>query len=363
MIDLTKVDYRLTLLPPNGSKIDITNLIDSCIHEEMDGEMSARVSVQMKNVKRADGWIHQHVFLDKRLILEATDGNGWKELFRGSIKRWKTIAEKHTVKFTAYDPSFNAMISKEHYFFPAGMKADASIKQIAAEQGIPLGRIDGPGIPLGRKMYNSYIGDTIGSRLKEARQKGAGRFIPRSTAGKFEIVREGTNKIVYELTDLTVNNSSDERSIENLVTKVKIYGNEPKPKPKKKKKLARGEKREKAKVKAVTTATVKKEDPNKDKRPKISVTVNGDTKFGVIQEVLYSSNFDNMAAAKAAANEILEEKGKPEITRPLVHPDIPWVRKGDLIKIDSGTIKGDCIVESVSRSSETRMMTLKLRGR
>ncbi|WP_248508747.1 hypothetical protein, partial [Sporosarcina sp. NCCP-2222] len=288
MIDLTKVDYKLTLLPPDGSKINITELIESCTHEEMDGEMAARLSVQMKNVKRADGWIHQHVFLDKRLILESTDGNGWKEIFRGSIKRWKTNAENHTVEFTAYDPSFNTMISKEHYFFPSGMKADASIKQIAAEQGIPLGRIDGPSIPLGRRMYNGYIGETIGSRLKEARQKGGGRFIPRSTAGKFEIVREGTNKTVYELTDVTVNTSSDERSIENLVTKVKIYGNEPKPKPKKKKKLAKGEKREKAKVQTVKATALKKEDPNKDKRPKISVTVQGNTQFGVIQDVLYS---------------------------------------------------------------------------
>src|SRR5690606_32790606 len=152
------------------------------------------------------------------------------------------------VEFTAYDPTFNTMISKEHYFFPDGMKADASIKQIATEQGVPLGRIDGPNVSLARKMYNGSIGDTIGNRLKEARQKGGGRFIPRSTAGKLEIVREGTNKTVYELTDLTVNSSSDERSIENLVTKVKIYGNEPKPKSKKKKKLAKGEKREKPTV-------------------------------------------------------------------------------------------------------------------
>ncbi|MHC8516983.1 XkdQ/YqbQ family protein [Sporosarcina sp. ITBMC105] len=352
MIDLTKVDYKLTLLPPNGSKIDITSLVDSCSHDEMDGEMAAKITVRMKNVKRADGWIHQHVFLDKRLILEATDGNGWKEIFRGSVKRWKTIAHDHTVEFTAYDPSFNAMISKEHYFFPAGMSASGSIRQIAKEQGIPLGRIDGPNTPLARKMYNGYIGDTIGERLKEARQKGGGNFIPRSTQGKFEVVKEGTNKKIYELTDLTVDSSSDERSIENLVTKVKVYGNEPKPKPKKKKKLAKGEKREKTITKPV----------NNDKRPAISSTVTGNTNYGVIQDILYSSNFDSMSAAKKAAQLLLKEKGVPEINRPLTHPDIPWIRKGDLIKINSGTINGNCIVESVSRNTQSRMMTLKLRG-
>lgn len=358
MIDLTKVDYRLTLLPPTGSKIDITDLIESCTHEEMDGEMAARISVLIKNIKRADGWIHQHVFLSKRLVLEATDGNGWKEIFRGSVFHWKTTAEDHRVEFTAYDPNFATMQSKEHYFFPDGMSAVASIKQIASEKGIPLGRIDGPNISLARKMYNGPIGISISNRLKEAAQKGGGRFVPRSTQGKFEVVQEGSNKTVYEVTDLTVNSSSDERSIEGLITKVKIYGNEPKPKKKKKKQPSKDEK--KTTALGATSSTVK--DLNKDKRPAISVTVNGDTKHGTIQDILYSSTFDSMAAAKAAANEILKEKGKPEINRPLVHPDIPWVRKGDLIKVDSGTINSNCIVESVTRNTQTRMMTLKLKG-
>lgn len=336
MIDLLKVDYRLTLLPPTGSKIDITNLIDSWVHEEMEDQIAARLTIAMKNIKRADGWIHQHVFLDKRLVLEATDGNGWKEIFRGSIKRWKTNSENHTVEVITYDPLYNTTQSKEHYYFTNGVSAVASIKQIAKEQGISLGKMDGPTVSLTKKVYKSYIADTMIERLKESESKGSGKYILRSTQGKMECVKEGSNSVVYELTDWTTESSSDERSIENLITKVKIYGN------------AKG-----------------------DKRPKVDAVQTGLTQYGTIQEILYKSDFDNMKAAKEAAAEVLKEKGKPKINRPLVHPDIPWIRKGDKVAVASGTIGSmkngaqvsiSCIVKSVERDLKSKKMTLQLRG-
>ena len=326
MIDLMRVDYRLTLLPPNGSKIDITELIESWSHEEMEDQIAAKLTVKLKNVKREDGWIHQHVFLDKRLVFEATDGTGWKEIFRGSFKRWKTTSDNHTIQVVAYDPLFNITITKEHYYFKTGMTAAASIKQIAAEQGIPIGKIDGPNKKLAKKLYKNYIADTITGRIKESERKGSGKYILRSTKGKMECVLQGGNTVIYELDDWTTETSSDERSIEKLVTRVKIYGN------------AKG-----------------------DKRPKVQATKDGQTKFGIMQEILYKSDFDNMKAANEAAAEILKEDGKPEINRPIVHPDIPWVRKGDKIKVNSGTINTMCVVKSVDRGSD-RMMTLQLKG-
>lgn len=329
MIDLLKVDYRLTILLPSGIKLDISELILSAIHEEMKGEMAARLKVNIKNIKRGDGWVHQHVFLAKRLVLEATDGNGWKEIFRGSNFSWKTTGEDQTVDFTAYDMLFPLMQSKEHYYFKAGMTGSSSIKQIANEQGILLGNISGPTVSLGKKMYNGLIGDTIAKRLEESKEKDSVGYVVRSTQGKLESVKEGSNSVIYELTGETIESSSDERSIEgNFITRVKIYGNESK----------------------------------KGTRPKIETTLNGNTQFGVIQDILYKSDFKNIAEAKAAAKAIIKEKGNPEINRPLIHPDIPWLRKGDKIKVKFGTIDENCIVESVSRDLATRKMTLRLKG-
>ena len=336
MIDLMKVDYRLTLLPPSGSKIDITNLCQEWVHEEMEDQIAAKLTVNIKNIKRSDGWIHAHVFLNNRLVLEATDGNGWKEIFRGSVKRWRTVSENHTVDFVAYDPIFPITISKDHYYFINGMTAASSIKQIASEQGIPVGKIEGPGVSLTKKLYKNYIADTMVERLKESELKGSGKYIIRSTAGKLEVVKEGGNSVVYMLDDWTTESSSDERSIEKLVTKVKIYGN------------AKG-----------------------DQRPKVNSEKSGLVQYGTTQEILYRSDFDSVGAANEAAAAILKEDGKVDIKRPLVHPDIPWIRKGDKVQVASGTIGSwkdgkavpiSCIVKSVERDMKTKKMTLQLRG-
>lgn len=327
MIDLMRVDYRLILLPPNGSKIDITELIESWSHEEMEDQIAAKLTVKMKNVKREDGWIHQHVYLAKRLVLEATDGTGWKEVFRGSVWNWKTISDNHTLHFVAYDPLYPITISKEHYYFTKGVTGAASIKTIAGEQGIPIGDIQGPNIALTKKLYKNYIADTMVERLKESVLKGSAKYILRSTKGKLECVKAGSNSVIYDIDDWTTETSSDEHSIEKLVTKVKIYGN------------AKG-----------------------DARPKVESTKTGKTEFGNLQEVLYKSDFDNMGEANKAADAILKEEGKPEFNRSLVHPDIPWVRKGDKIKVNSGTINSMCIVKSVDREIGSRKMTLQLKG-
>ncbi|MEK4025779.1 XkdQ/YqbQ family protein [Sporosarcina sp. FSL W7-1283] len=326
MIDLAKVDYQVILLPPSGGKINITDLIDAWTHEEMEDQISAKVTLSLKNVKREDGWMHQHVFLDKRLVLEATDGNGWREIFRGSVKVWKTNSENHTVHVVAYDPNFNITISKEHYYFKDGKTAAASIKEIASEQGIPIGIVDGPNKPLTKKLYKNSIANTMMERLKESERKGSGKYIIRSTKGKLSCLKEGNNSVIYELDDWTTESSSDERSIEKLITKVKIYGN------------SKG-----------------------DARPKVEAVKTGKTEFGTTQEILYKSDFDNMKAANEAAAEILKEDGNPEINRPLIHPDIPWIRKGDKVRVNSGTINTMCIVKSVSRDMHSKKMMLQLK--
>ncbi|MCL1701630.1 hypothetical protein [Lysinibacillus sp. Bpr_S20] len=337
LFDLTKVEYRLVVLPPSGAAIDITKLIESSHHEELDGELSAKVKVRMKNIKRDDGWIHQHVYLAKRLVLEAKSaGTAFTEIFRGSIHNWKTIPGNHTIEFTAYDPNFNIMQSKEHFYFKDGISGGSSIKTIAKDMGVPLGQIDGPNAKLTKKMYNGNVGNTIAQRLEESKEKGDGDFVVRSTKGKLESIKKGSNSVVYEVTDKTADGGYDMHSSENLVTVVKIYGNS-----------------------------------SEDKRPAVSATKTGKTEFGKVQEILYKSNFKDSNEANKAANTLLKERGKPEIERCVNHPDIPWVRKGDAIMVASGTIGGmkdgkqisiKCIVESVSRDIEKGMMTLMLEG-
>lgn len=337
-IDISKVSYRLKIILPNGREIIIDELINEMKLDENENEMSARLRVNMKNIKLSDGWIHQHVYLAKRLVLFATDGNGWSEVFRGSVYKWIYEGKDSTIDFTIYDSLYNVQKSKRHYYCKKGETAATTIRNAAGNwPGVSVGRIEGPNVGLAQKPYTSgTIGDMIIERLEESKKKGTGRYVIRDEKGKLNCIKEGSNTRVFILTGDLVEASSDEHSIENLVTRVRVYGTD--------------EKNE--------TATVQ-------------ATKDGQTKFGIIQEVVYSSSYDSLSDARKAADEILEEKGKPEIVRTIIAPDIPWIRKGDRVDVSAGSIGKfvngryepvACIVKSISRDMFTGKMTLTLRG-
>lgn len=337
-MDISKVQYRVFVLKSDGSKVYFDNLLLEGFYEENEGELASRLEVTLKNIRRNNAWIHPLVAPGAYVFLQATDGNGWQEVFRGRVYRWHTSPDDdHIVGFTAYDSLYPLQQSKEHKYYQKGETAVSCIRGLAREWNIPLGRIDGPNTRLAKKLYRSTrIGDIIADRLEEARKKGSGRYVVRSTKGKLEVVAEGNNNTVYILDQGWAETSFDEKNIEGLITRVKIYGNE-----------------------------------DDEGRATVKAVKNGRTEFGVLQEILYSSSYDSMSEANKAAEELLKEKGEPKVTRTVSGPDIPWIRKGDRIKVASGTIgkKGsngkwepvDCIVTGISHDLTNLRMTLTLR--
>ncbi len=335
-VDVTKVAYSLVLLPPDGREITIDDLLLKGTLEELEGELAARLSVTFRNIKLKDAWIHREAYLNRRVLLKATDGVTTKEVFRGTVFRWKESSTDHTVSFTAYDHLFDFQRSKDHWYFTKGETGASSIRKIATRANVPIGSINGPSVKLAQKLYRGGgQGDIIADRLEESRKKGGGRYIARSTQGKLEVVKEASNKTVYLLDNDFVEDSSDEHDIESLVTRVRIYGNE-----------------------------------DKKGRAPIKSTMERNTEFGLVQDVIYSSS-KNMAEAKKEAEEILSEKSKPVIERNLSGPCVPWIRKGDLVEVMTGTIclvkdgkviPAPVIVKSISHDILNMKMTLKVRG-
>lgn len=338
-VDLNKVQYRGYTLKPDGSRVWFDNLILSGTLEEAEGELAARLEMTLKNIKKDGLWMHSHVALGSMVFLQATIGDGWKEVFRGRVYRWETTPDNnYLVSITAYDNLYPLQQSKDHKYFGAGETPVSCLKFFAQRWGIPLGRIDGPHTKLAKKRYSATrIGDIIMDRYEEARKKGSGRYVVRSTEGKVESVKEGSNSTVYILEQEHVEDgSADEWSIENLITRVKIYGNE-----------------------------------DKEGRAPVVATKDGRTEFGILQDIIYQSSYKNLSEAKKAADEILKENGSPKVTRRIPSVDVPFVRKGDKIKVLAGTISKmgtggrtepvDCIVTSVVHDIVNLRMTLSLR--
>ena len=93
---------------------------------------------------------------------------------------------------------------------------------------------------------------------------------------------------------------------------------------------------------------------------KVIATLNGSTKYGVRQRIYTRGADESLADAKSAAKAILDDDGdvKDEIT--VQAPDVPYVRKGDLVYLKIGSIKGYYYVLGVRHDADTCSMSMDL---
>lgn len=150
-------------------------------------------------------------------------------------------------------------------------------------------------------------------------------LIIRATKGKADIVPYGGNDSVYVFkldNTLIVSNSL---STEDLVTKVKVVGQE-----------------------------------NKSGQSSVEATLTGLTEYGTRQRIYRRGSDEKLADAKSAAQAILDENGKVVEEVSVNAPDIPWLRKGHLVCLKAGTSHGMYYARGVVHNADSMTMTLDL---
>ena len=329
MIDVSKISYSLILLRPDGQRVDLQPFIRSLSWEENEGELAVRLEAEFHNQQLPDGkWLHQLIPLGGQIFLYSDWGSGQQEIFRGTVFAWDyRIDPLEHFTITAYDQLIYLMKSKDDRFYKAGQTAKTVIQDIAKAWGIPLGTVQGPDVTLAKQVFRGEtLADMIYSVLNEAKKKGSGKWIVRSKQGKIDVIRPGQNTSIYVFSAYTnVESIEDRQDIEDLVTRVKIIGAE----------------------------------DSEGKAPVVA-TLDGRTEFGILQEVVYQRQYDTPAAAKSAAEDILKERGQPRKQRKVQAPDLPFLRKGDKVKISAGTLIGYYIVSGVVHDATNRTMTLEV---
>lgn len=328
MISIAKIKYELVVVLSNGAKVYPQIATSDVTTEDNDGELAVRLEADFHNAKASDGKrLHQQLPLGGRLFLYSDWGAGKKEVFRGTIFNWLYKENPlGTILITAYDPLYY-LKSKDDRYYKANTTAKAIIVDIAKAWGIPLGTVQGPNVALAKQIFRgNALKDMISDVLKQAKKRGAGKYVVRSKLGKLDVVRPGQNSPVYHFgEDCNVTMMEDQQDIESLVTRVKIIGAE-----------------------------------DKEGRAPVRATKDGRTEFGVLQDLIYERQYDNLSAAKKAADEILDEYGKPRKKRKVIAPDLPFLRKGDMVHITAGTLNGYYIASSITRKLKGRTMTLEV---
>lgn len=329
MIDVDKIRYELVAISPAGERLYLSQVLRRLTWEENSEELAVRLEAELTNMLLPNGkWLHGQVPLGGRVFLYADWGAGMREVFRGTVFAWEYTSDPlGYFTITAYDPLIYLMKSKDDRYYRAGTTARAIIQDIAAAWGIPLGTVQGPNVPLAKQVFRGdTLADMIASVLEQAKKRGAGKWLVRSKEGKIDIVRPGQNSPVYCFSMYSgVASLSDRHDIEDLVTRVRVIGAE-----------------------------------DKEGRAPVVAQLDGRTEFGVLQEVVYQSQYDSIAAAKSAAQDILAERGRPRKQRRVSAPDLPFLRKGDKVKIVADTLDGYYIVASVSHDATNRTMILEV---
>ena len=330
MIDLSKIDYRCVVIDENSNQYNIEDYIYSLGWEENKNELSVRLSFTAKNDETAKGKLSSLIKPGCLVGIFAADGNCHdEEVARGFVVDWNPSLQNSSdgLKCTAYDNLYALQKSQDNRFYPSGTGTQSIITGLFEDFEIPSNGYSGPNVSHGKLKYNSsYVSDIIRDVLDDAKKKGAGTYLLRSAKGYSDVVARGSNTDVYVFTLENTKSISSSMSTAELVTRVRVIGQE-----------------------------------DDDGNSSVEATLNGLTQFGIRQKI-YSrgSSDESLDEAKTAAQEILDDKGSPDEQITLSAPDVPYIRKGDLVYVMAGVSDNYYYVNGIRHDCETYSMTMEL---
>ena len=299
------------------------------------------------------------VGMDIKLLGVPYGTNTQKTMFAGVVYEIRSSREgAGTVSVTCYDRAKYLAISEEQWQFKPG-KASDRLKKYAAAFSIPVGSIPDTGITLAKALYRPQsIYSSIRKDLLETAQKGGKMYKPRmNESSKLDLYEVGSNKTVFKLED-TAEDITQTRTMEGMVTKVKVVGQIPKKKTAKKKDDPKTPTKPKTLAATAATGTSKGATNKEDVLYPVVATKTGNTaKYGTLQRIYQKDDADSVATAAKIAESMLTDTFKETIGYSGAGVNV--VRAGD--KIQLADYPTELIVRSVTlKLSDFDMMTLEL---
>lgn len=327
---LSNPHYTAKIVTADGDKYYITKAMTDLTLTENEKELAQKVIVKIPNIKVGNKWLSSLIKVRDRLYVSANTGSKKDEVFRGYI--WDRTFDKDIEKeltFICYDNLIYLQESEENYYFSKGKSTKSVFSTICEKKGIKLTynhvSMKHPKLSLRGRLGDLFTNDL----LEEVRKKKGKKAVIRSAKGRMHVITIGNgNSTVYQLykgEGGSILSTKHHSTMDGMVTKVVILGKE-------------NEKTKKAPVKA---------------------TVEGNTsKYGTLKKIIDAG--DSLSDAKAEAKQTIKDDGKPKKTRTVKAIDNPWIRKGDKVYMNDGSIKGYVAVLSVTHDATDKTMTLEV---
>lgn len=228
---------------------------------------------------------------------------------------------------TCYDELYNLEESQDLIYYSSGIGTKSAITQIFDNWQIPTEKYDGPDVTHGKLAYKTEsLADVLLDILDDAKKKGGGDAFIRAAKGKVSVLQWGSNKTVYHFEADNTKQVSHKMSTAGMITRVKVIGQE-----------------------------------DDDGRSSVEAVVNGQTKFGIRQKIYVRGKDDSVSDAQSAAQDIINDKGQVDEEITVQSPDVPFVRKGDLVHITAGTLNDYYFVKGIRHNADSMSMTMDLK--
>lgn len=329
LIDLYAIRYHVVVMDEGGNQHDIKDYIQNLGWEENENEISVRISFTAKNNNTSKGILSGLIKPGCLIGIFASDGGGFSgEAARGYVETWNPVEKNSgdSLRCVCYDELYKLQKSQDNRYYPSGTGTKAAVQDIFNDWEIPQGEYRGPNVSHGKLVYNNrYLADILLDLLDDAGKKGAGKHMIRAAGGYTSVIPRGSNEAVYVFRIDNTQSFSQTVSTANLITRVKVVGQ-----------------------------------ADDDGKRSVDATLNGELKYGVRQRIYTRGSDETLEDANAAAREILDGEGKIEKEMTVQSPDVPFIRKGDLVYIMSASVSEYYYVKSVQHNADAGNMTMEL---
>lgn len=329
MIDLSRIKYRVVVMDESGKQYNIQDYIQNLGWEENDSEISVRSSFTSRNDKTSKGYLSSIIKPGCLVGIFASDGGSLnEEVARGYVETWNPVEKNsgNNLKCTCYDELYKLQKSQDNRYYPSGTGTKSALQGIFDDWEIPQGEYKGPNASHGKTVHNNkYLSDIILELLDDAVKKGEEKCIVRAAKGYTNVIPRGSNKTVYVFKVDNTKSFSQSISTADLITRVKVVGQ-----------------------------------ADDDGKRSVDATLNGETKYGIRQRIYTRGSDETLADAKSAAQEILDGEGKIEKEMTVQSPDVPFIRKGDLVYIMSEFVSDYYYVKGIQHDADVYNMTMEL---
>ncbi len=326
MIDAAKISYRIVAVAPDSSQIDLTPVASALGWSEGEKELAAKITC--KFALSFDGQdITDVIKMNSQLIVYASDGGEFQEMIRGKVSKFGLIESngEFLLDVETTDEAQALRQTQEDYFFSPDTGSTAIIKKILEDHGIPY-EIKITDAKHEKKVFRGrYLADMLADVLKDLKEKLGETYFIRAKNGVIEIIPRGTNEQIWDF-DIDSNLVSVHDSFDSTdtVTKVKVVGKQ-----------------------------------TSEGKQHVDAVVEGRTDLGTRQVIYNRNDKTTLEEAEKAAKKILDENG---IKRKLNidAPDLPFLRKGDRIRLRSSVGEGYFFVKSIRHDAPAQKMSAEL---